>query len=576
MGIAGAMGVLDVGDSQGLKPNDQNGEGVPIKPKHRVSVDGDLSQERLLSLIDLKAEEDRLDYKTDLNFSRNSKEKIEFVRDVVAFANTDGGYIVLGVREVTDGSAPERYNPDGLSPAACNSLDVAKLGQQVESFIAERANIQLQIHSLPDFGNRQFALIHIPPSPHGPIIMLKDGQYTDKASGKNETLFRAGDVFVRKNSSTARADQSDMRRLISEVRLREKARWTEEILDVRSLVQRLDALIAVLSNGAAPDRSSLPGSPKGEPESYDETLFYLSPEVIQGRITDLLERQKHVSISRYVKGANKVFYERLAGDKEADENQSLEVKDNYLLPVLDSLTAIGAVLIEYQQWELFSELQRAFYLLCRRAEKSDGSTLRLSKTWVWQEVMIRVYSLGALLVYREHWEQARSLILQEVDWDEYYRLSFWSRYFIIMVSQAGELKENGWVVPAINYIDSRPWLSNLFMSDKDEITDSVIHFDFLQCVYVLAYPHEKRSAMPYPGFTMFYQRRVEPLLLKLISGGRLRDTLASVSDEMLANIINNIVELTFRVPGNYGNWGRQWSDERIRQFIKTHQTKESH
>jgi hypothetical protein len=565
-----------VGDPQEFKSIDQNGEEQHIKPKHRVSVDGDLSQERLLSLIKLKAEEDRLDYKTELNFSRNSKDKIEFVRDVVAFANTDGGYIVLGVREVTDGSAPERYNPEGLSPAACNGLDVAKLGQQVESFMAERTNIQLQIHSLPEVENKQFALIYVPPSPHKPVIMQKDGQYTDKATGKNETLFRAGDIFIRKNSCTTRVDQSDMRRLISEVRLREKGRWTEEILDVRSLVQRLDKLIAVLSNITPPDKSPLSDSPRGDSNSYDETLLQLSPEVIQARITDLLERKKHISISRYIKGANKVFYEHLIGDKETDENQLLEARDNYLLPVLDNLTIIGAVVIEYQQWDLLSELQRAFYLLCRRAEKTESTNLRLSKTWVWQEVMIRIYVLGALLVFREHWEQARALILQEVDWeDEYNRLSFWSRYFLIMVSRAGELKENGWVVPTVSYIDSQPWASDFFMSDKDEITNSVIHFDFLQCVYVLAYPHDKSFAHPYPGFKMFYQARVEPLLLKVISGGRLRDTLASVSDKALADIINAIVELTSRVPGHFGNWGRQWSDERIRTFIKTHQTQES-
>ena len=75
-----------------------------ITPISRVVVDGDLSAERLLVLIGLCVEEERLDYKNEYNLSgsKNTKDKVELVRDIVAMANTYGGYIVLGVHEITD------------------------------------------------------------------------------------------------------------------------------------------------------------------------------------------------------------------------------------------------------------------------------------------------------------------------------------------------------------------------------------------------------------------------------------------------------------------------------------------
>jgi hypothetical protein len=74
---------------------------------------------------------------------------------------------------------------------------------------------------------------------------------------------------------------------------------------------------------------------------------------------------------------------------------------------------------------------------------------------------------------------------------------------------------------------------------------------------------------------MFYQNRVEPLLLKLIPGGRLRDTLLGVTDEQLVELFNDIVALTQHVPRHYFNWGRRWNDNRIKQFIDTHTQKQT-
>ncbi|HEY9401755.1 MAG TPA: RNA-binding domain-containing protein [Pyrinomonadaceae bacterium] len=551
------------------QPEESNSQ-EPINPKHRVSVDGDVSAAKLVHLINLQGEEDRLDYKVECSFTRKSKDKIEFVRDVVAMANTDGGYIVLGVREMTDGSLP-RYMPEGLKPEDSGSLDISKLRQQVESFITERTNIQLQIHSLSEFDDNQFALIYIPPSQHKPIIFNQAGQYRDAATGKNETLFRSGDIVVRKGASTMIIDQSDMRRIVSEIRQREKSQWTEEILDIRALVQRLDRLIAILSGGAITNAQETFSTNVNSSDTYDESLFYLSPELMRNKTIELLEREKQISASRYIQNAPALFYGHIKDVPSIDENKSSEIKDNYLVPILDSLTAMGVVFIEYKQWELLASLQKSLYLLCRRAEKTPSDDQRgetaISKTWVWQEVIIRVYALGAVLVYREHWEQAKTLIKQEVDWEDYYRTTFWSRYFLIMVSRAQELKENGWVHPAINYIDSHTWIADLYMSDKDEITNAVVQFDFLQCVYLLTSPADTYAAEPYPSFAAFYQSRIEPVVLKLIQDGKLRETVKDISDERLASIILRIIKLTMHVPNSYIGWGNSWSDKRIQHYL---------
>lgn len=392
-------------------------------------------------------------------------------------------------------------------------------------------------------------------------------------------LFYSGDIVVRKGASTERVDQSAMRRIISDIRQREKAHWTEDILGMRELVQRLDQLIGLLSNGSAtiPQASAAQAAPLPH-TSFDETLLYLSPSVMYRRIMDLLDNQRNVLVQRYIQEAASQFFQHVKTIATPyDVNTILELRDNRLIPILDSLLAIAVTSIDYKQWDLFQEVQAVFYRLCYQAEKGIlpdvvVETFVLNKIWLWQEVIIRVYALGAVLVYRRHWQQAQTLIEQEIEWDDYYRTEYWSRYIITMASRARQLQENGWIPAVVSYIESQEWLSYIFMGNKDEITNLACQFDFLQCVYTnITDTGTFDVKRAYPSFAFYYKDRTEPVIGKLITPGELRDTISELNDQQLATLIRALDRLADELAIRVNGWhSGGWSDQRIRNFLAAH------
>jgi len=550
-----------------------------IIPKSRVLIDGDFSAERLQMLIKLGVEEERLDYKSEYNLSdsKGTKDKVELVRDIVGMVNTYGGYIVLGVHEVKN-STGKRFSPKGMSPEACTFLDVSDLRQQVEAYVTERIEIQFKLHTLSEYDNQTFGVIFVPPSRNSPIIFSNAGQYTDKSGPniRNRTLFYAGDVVVRKGASTEKADQSDMRRIISEIRQREKGRWTEEILGMRDLVQRLDQLITILSSGSLTSFEQPQGITTRSSDSFDETLFYLSPSVIPDNISTLLENNRILTVQRYINKAPSIFFQHVENVNLDDNNEVLETRDNRLWPILDGLLAIGVTCIEYKQWDLFDTIQQAFYRICYEAEKSKAIALSqssaINKILIWQEVMLRVYTLGGMLVYRAHWQQVKKLVQQEIEWDNYYRSYYWSRYILTMASRAHQLEKQGWLPPVLSYVEKQQWISNFFMSDKDQIINSVCQFDFLQCVYTsIKETGEIDVARSYPSFGLYYKYRTEPIIVKLIIPGILRESISNLSDDQLATLIRDLDLNTARIFMMNSAWDAGgWSDKRIEQFLADH------
>ena len=129
---------------------------------------------------------------------------LELVKDIVAFANSDGGEIVLG--------RDETHAP-GLPAEAAEALDSSRVGDAVDKH-AEKGLIHVSHgkERLPN-GNMLVTLT-VEASPY-PVVIGKDA--TVAGSGKiQQTILRRGDLWVRHGSRTERVAQADMREMIDQ------------------------------------------------------------------------------------------------------------------------------------------------------------------------------------------------------------------------------------------------------------------------------------------------------------------------------------------------------------------------
>jgi len=142
-------------------------------------------------------------------------------------ANTVGGYLVLGVKD--DGTQV------GLTEATLAQLDEATLRQQVSGYSS--IPIPLFFANRLVHTDRSFALLAVLPLVDRVAVALTDGQFTAR-SGATENLFRAGDVLVRRGSSSVRWNQDDADWMIERALRSRKDHWLQDFsADFRRLVE---------------------------------------------------------------------------------------------------------------------------------------------------------------------------------------------------------------------------------------------------------------------------------------------------------------------------------------------------
>jgi hypothetical protein len=153
------------------------------------------------------------DYKRELILN-DKAEAAEFARDVLAFHNTDGGVIVVGVTN--------QYKVSGI--ATVFVLDTKQLRDKIRQYVGE--DIDVFQDSLPLHGGRCVWLIFIPKNIGAPKSALKDGPI-----GKgNKKLFIKGDVFFRDQDETRKCvNERDLQRLFTRSSLQHLVAYNYEI-----------------------------------------------------------------------------------------------------------------------------------------------------------------------------------------------------------------------------------------------------------------------------------------------------------------------------------------------------------
>lgn len=173
--------------------------------KTRLLGDDPLSDESVGRLLGHREEDVHVDYKENFD-PTDEKQWLGITQDVVAFANTEGGYLVFGVK---DGS----FEIVGLSETVARILsDTNQVLQKLNRFIGPQLTrircrrVQSQGHNV--------VVIHIPESKGLTHMIVKEASIVFP-SGERKILLRPGMIFVRRSATNQIINPTDFEFLIN-------------------------------------------------------------------------------------------------------------------------------------------------------------------------------------------------------------------------------------------------------------------------------------------------------------------------------------------------------------------------
>ena len=165
----------------------------------------------LKELLQYPAEAKDVEYKAAVKFNERTVFAAKLTKQILGFANSGGGYLIIGYKEQSDGShAPD---PD-ITDEIVASYDVTRLCQHIGKYLDGQDRIKMTIRK-EEFAGIRYPIIRIHQFQDCPLFCTKN--YVSPECGDN--ILELGKVYIRTEEARIRVaatveEPSEWRQLI--------------------------------------------------------------------------------------------------------------------------------------------------------------------------------------------------------------------------------------------------------------------------------------------------------------------------------------------------------------------------
>lgn len=477
-----------------------------------LSVDMD----RLQGLLVRGAEEDDLDFKSQWDPAQKA-DLVELCKDIAAMESLpEGGYIIIG--------ADDHGAPSGSFIAEPErNFDEQRIRSKVASILGEPLDISVALHHI---GTDSYLLIGVGPNRDGLRVMPKDGEY-ETATGPKR-IWSAGDIFVRRGTSSTRANQHEVRGLIERSVASRKEEWRKDVLEtIRA------------------------ATPAFEPGGFVNVNVEMPAQSFGAAVTELIRRADKVGLDlllrKTVSNALTLIEEGTGRDARAVASELGEQ--------LDRLNVIAALSARYGLSAPFDGSVQGYREIYDAVDEDFASVPRRFPLGH-KEVLTHLYALGAVLVQDRKWTEIATVArLAPISTHN----GYWTlllRKAEVMVARAGVLKNEQHgrtgVIEA-----AKPAAVRLFellgSGTPVEPTNLLVEFDVYRGIAAAGKdPDEKLGA--YTNFAFYSEGRAEPAFLTVLDDRAARAALFDGTDAELADIYRKMDAAAQREAFHFNGW----------------------
>lgn len=240
-------------------------------------------------------------------------------------------------------------------------------------------------------------------------------------------------------------------------------------------------------------------------------------------------------------------------------------EDERLGAALDRLTEIAGVAISYApEGDASAAAINALHQAFDYGVNDRGSPSTIPRDQLWLQLLQRARAVGALAVRLGHWGAARRLIQHEVDAEGPRLWPSWFRHGDIMVTRAHLYRRENNVLEghraplrlAVEQTVRLPALRPDGTTDEDVLVTSACQFDFILNVVATWDARDARpieAALPY--YAAWDGERVRPVATRLVSDDSLRTLLMPEATEAdLANMLRWLSDRAHKGSEGLGSW----------------------